>query len=240
MIRQVLIKTVIIIATVVLGVIYIILSPLDFKRKIFDFLMRLWAGIILFISGVKTRTIGLENIDKNLSYIIVSNHQSQFDIPVMIKCFPLTVRMLAKKELFRIPIFGWAIYIAGHISLDRGKGRKALKSLRKASERIKKMKLSIIVYPEGTRSPDGEVKSFKKGAFRLALETGLPILPVSIIGSLNIMAKDSLKVNKGEIKVIIGKPIVNENLKKADLKNLSEITRNVIIRNIKESTDFTS
>ncbi|MFC1562514.1 lysophospholipid acyltransferase family protein [candidate division KSB1 bacterium] len=232
MMRQILIRTGIIIITVVLGVVYIILSPLDYKRKISDLLMRLWAAMLLFISGVKTKITGLENIDKKNSYIVVSNHQSQFDIPVMIRYLPLTVRMLAKKELFRIPIFGWAMYLAGHISLDRGKGKKALKSLKEASEKIRKMKLSIIVYPEGTRSPDGKVQNFKKGAFRLGLETRLPVLPVSIIGSREIMPKDSLIINKGEIKIIVGNPIITENLEKAELKNLSDTVRNEIIKNM--------
>jgi len=140
--------------------------------------------------------------------------------------------MLAKKELFRIPIFGWAIYIAGHISLDRGKGKKAIVSLKKASEKIRKKKFSIVVYPEGTRSHDGEVKRFKKGAFRLAIESKLPVLPVSIIGSKRVMSKHSLRINKGEIKIIIGKPIITTDIEKDDIIKLIDMVRNEIIKNI--------
>lgn len=232
MIRHILVSTGIIIDTVILGIIYLVLSPIDFKGKILDFLSRLWSVVILYISGVTTKIIGLENIDRNHSYIIVSNHQSYFDIPVIIGYFPLSVRMLAKKELFRIPIFGWAIYIAGHISLDRGKGKKAIISLKKASEKIRKKKFSIVVYPEGTRSHDGEVKRFKKGAFRLAIESKLPVLPVSIIGSKRVMSKHSLRINKGEIKIIIGKPIITTDIEKDDIIKLRDMARNEIIKNI--------
>ena len=232
MIRQILISIGIIFDTVILGTIYLVLSPVDFKGKIFDFLSRLWSRVLLFISGVKAKVIGLENIDKNHSYIIISNHQSYFDIPVIVGCFPLSVRMLAKKELFRIPIFGWSIYIAGHISLDRGKGKKAFKSLKKASEKIRKKKFSIVVYPEGTRSPDGEVKRFKKGGFRLALESKLPLLPVSIIGSRDVMPKHSFRVNKGEIKIIVGKPIFTTNMGKNNLNKIRDLARDEIIKNM--------
>ncbi len=232
MIRHILVSTGIIIDTVILGIIYLVLSPVDFKGKIFDFLSRLWSVVILFISGVKTKIIGLENIDRNHSYIVVSNHQSYFDIPVILGYIPLSVRMLAKKELFRIPIFGWAIYIAGHISLDRGKGKKAIVSLKKAAEKIKKKKFSIVVYPEGTRSHDGEVKRFKKGAFRLAIESKLPVLPVSIIGSKRVMSKHSFRINKGEIKIIIGKPIITTDIMKDDIIKLRDMARNEIIKNI--------
>ena len=232
MIRHILVSTGIIIDTVILGIIYLVLSPVDFKGRIFDFLSRLWSVVILFISGVRTKITGLENIDRNYSYIIVSNHQSYFDIPVIIGYIPLSVRMLAKKELFRVPIFGWAIYIAGNISLDRGKGKKAVISLKKASEKIRKKKFSLVVYPEGTRSPDGEVKRFKKGAFRLAIESKLPILPVSIMGSRNVMSKHNFRINKGEIKVIIGKPIITTNIMKDELGKLRDMARNEIIENI--------
>jgi len=232
MIRHILVCIGIIIDTVILGIIYLVLSPIDFKGKIFDFLSRLWSVVLLFISGVRTQIIGLENIDRNHSYIIVSNHQSYYDIPVIIGYFPLSVRMLAKKELFRIPVFGWAIYLAGNISLDRGKGKKAVISLKKASEKIRKKKFSIVVYPEGTRSPDGEVKRFKKGAFRLAIESKLPVLPVSIIGSNKVMSKHSFRINKGEIKIIIGKPIITKNIMKDELGKLRDMARNEIIKNI--------
>jgi len=236
MIRHILISIGIILDTIIIGVIYILLSPLDFKGRIFDTLSTLWSKILLFISGVKTRIIGLENIKKNQSYIIISNHKSLFDIPVITNYLSLSIRMLAKKELFRIPFFGWAIYIAGNISLDRGKGKKAIKSLKKASEKIRKKRFSIVAYPEGTRSPDGEVKNFKKGVFRLVLESKLPVLPVTIRGSRDVLPKDSLKINKGRITVIIGESINTEDIRKEDLNALKDRTRSEIIKNMEIQT----
>lgn len=232
MLHHILVSTGIILDTIILGLIYIFLSPIDFKGRIFEFLSRNWSKIILFISGVKVKIIGIENINKNQSYIVVSNHQSLFDIPVVIANLPLSIRMIAKKGLFMIPIFGWAIYIAGHISIERGNGKKAKRSLEKALEKIRKRRFSIVVYPEGTRSPDGEVKEFGKGAFRLAFDSKLPILPVSIKGSRMILPKGSLKINKGEIKIIIGKPIITENIEKRELNILKDKVRNGIIKNM--------
>jgi 1-acyl-sn-glycerol-3-phosphate acyltransferase len=232
MLRHILVSTGIILDTFILGLIYIFLSPIDFKGKIFDFLSRNWSKIILFISGVKVKIIGIGNINKNRSYIVVSNHQSLFDIPVIIANFPLSVRMIAKKELFWIPIFGWAIYIAGHISIDRGSGRKAKRSLEKALEKISKKRFSVVVYPEGTRSPDGEVKEFGKGAFRLAFESKLPILPVAIKDSRKVLPRGSLRINRGEIKIVIGKPISTENIEKRELNKLKDKVRSEIMKSM--------
>ena len=149
MIRHILVGTVIFIESAFFGALYILISPFDIKGNLCNAVTRIWARIMFFSCGVKVTVTGLENVAKNQSYIVVSNHQSHFDIPVVTSCLPLSVRMIAKKELFRIPVFGWAMYLAGHISLDRGKGKKALKSLQKAIARIKKKKYSIVIYPEG-------------------------------------------------------------------------------------------
>jgi 1-acyl-sn-glycerol-3-phosphate acyltransferase len=235
MIRQILVSTGIILDTIIMGLIYIFLSPLDFNGKFFDFMSRNWSKILLFISGVKVKIIGIENINKNQSYIVVSNHQSLFDIPVVIANLPLSVRMIAKKELFWIPVFGWAIYVAGHISIERGSGRKAKRSLEKALEKVRKKKFSIVVYPEGTRSPDGEVKEFGKGAFRLSFESKLPILPVAIKDTRKVLPRDSLGINKGEVKILIGKPIIMENVEKRELNTLKDRVRSEIIKSMENA-----
>ena len=232
MVHHILAGAVAVLDTVILGIIYMTLSPFDLRGSIYNFFVRLWSRVILIISGVKVKVTGLENVDKNQSYIIAANHQSHFDIPVLISFLPLSVRMIAKKELFRIPILGWSMYIAGHVSIDRESGKRALVSIKKASERIKRKKISIVIYPEGTRSPDGEVGEFKKGSFRLVLESKLPVLPVSIIGSRNILPKNSLRINKGEVGVVIGEPIITENIEKRDINELKEKTRSEIIKNM--------
>lgn len=239
MIRHILVGTVIIIETAFFGSLYILISPFDSKGNVCNFITRIWARIMFFICGVKVTVTGLENIVKNKSYIVVSNHQSHFDIPVVTSCLPLSVRMIAKKELFRIPVFGWAMYLAGHISLDRGKGKKALKSLQKAIARIKKKRYSIVIYPEGTRSPDGEIHQFKKGAFRLALESQLPVLPVTIIGTRQILPKYSLRINKGEIDVVIGEPVITEKMTRSDIPSLKEELHSEIANTFKHYREKT-
>ena len=234
MIRSILLRAGIILDTAVSGAVYILASPFDINGKICDIVTRIWARIILYLCGIKVNIIGIDNIKKNNSYIIVSNHQSHFDIPALNAYFPLSVRMIAKKELFRIPIFGWAMYLAGHISLDRGKGKKALKSLRKAIDRIRKKNFSIVVYPEGTRSPDGEIHPFKNGAFRLAVEANLPVLPVTIIGTRQILPKHSTKINKGNVTVIVGKPLVTEGMEKRDIPSLKDRVYNEIVNSFKK------
>jgi len=190
----------------------------------------LWAKLLLLISNTKVEVIGAENILHNKPQIFMANHQSDFDILIVLAHIPGQFRWIAKKELFNIPIFGAAMKTAGYIEIDRNNHEKAMQSMDEAALRIREGK-SVMTFPEGTRSRDGEIKPFKQGTFHLAIRSGVPIVPVSIIGSGQIMPKRSLKVTPGRVKLIIGKPI---EVKDYTLENRHELinkVRNVIIKN---------
>ena len=190
----------------------------------------LWAKILLLICNTKVKVIGEENLLRGKPQILMANHQSDFDILISLAYIPLQFRWIAKKELFSIPIFGAAMKSAGYIEIDRSNRGNALHSMDEAALRIQKGK-SIMTFPEGTRSRNGEIKPFKHGTFYLALKSGVPIVPVSIIGSGQIMHKRSLRIKPGQIKMVIGKPIEVKNYDIEKRNELVEIVRNEIIKN---------
>lgn len=168
-------------------------------------LPRYWGRIILAVSGVKVTVKGMENLETGRPYIFASNHQSQFDIFAMQGCFKFDFRWLAKKELFQIPLFGHAMRRAGYIPVDRSHGRKAMKSLIEAAERIASG-TSVIIFPEGTRSRDGKLHDFKTGGMFLAIKSGVPVVPVAIKGTYEILPKGSLFAKPGPVRIRVGKP----------------------------------
>ena len=190
----------------------------------------LWAKILLLICNTKVEIIGKENILRGKPQIFMANHQSDFDILIVLANIPGQFRWLVKKELFHIPVFGAAMKNAGYIEIDRNNKEKAMHSLDQAALRIREGK-SIMVFPEGTRSRHGEIKPFKQGTFYLAIKSGVPIVPISIIGSGEIMPKRSLKINKGIVKLVIGKPIDVKNITLENRQELITIVRNTIIKN---------
>lgn len=190
----------------------------------------LWAKILLLISNTRVEVIGKENILRGKPQIFMANHQSDFDILIVLGHIPGQFRWIAKKELFNIPVFGAAMRNAGYIEIDRHNHEKAMRSLDEAALRIKEGK-SVMTFPEGTRSRNGEIKSFKQGTFHLALKSGVPIIPVSIVGSGQIMPKRSLKVTPGKVRLIIDKPIEVTNFSIENRHELIEKVRNVIIKN---------
>ncbi|HEX7416395.1 MAG TPA: lysophospholipid acyltransferase family protein, partial [Smithellaceae bacterium] len=161
----------------------------------------LWGKILLLICNTKVEVIGKENILHSKPQIFVANHQSDFDILIALAYIPVQFRWIAKKEIFNIPVFGAAMRSAGYIEIDRQNREKALQSLDEAALRIREGK-SVMTFPEGTRSRSGEIKPFKQGTFHLAIKSGVSIVPVSIIGSGQIMPKRSLKISSGKVKLV--------------------------------------
>jgi len=166
----------------------------------------LWARILLWLSSVKTEVVGRENILRGRSQIFMANHQSGFDILIVLAHIDTYFAWIAKKELFSIPVFGDAMKKGGYIPIDRKNFVRALRSIGDAARIIRDGK-SVMTFPEGTRSMDGQIHPFKKGVFHLALQAGVPIVPVSIIGSGEIMPKKSLRVHPGKVILVIDKPI---------------------------------
>jgi 1-acyl-sn-glycerol-3-phosphate acyltransferase len=149
---------------------------------------------------------GIDYIDPNAAYVYMANHQSMFDILALLGYLPVQFRWVAKKELFRIPIFGYSMKRVGYISIDRSNRQSAIQSLREAAQKIA-FGVSVVVFPEGTRSSDGEIKPFKKGGFYLATDSGRPVVPVVIWGTREVMPKGKLSIRPGPIVLSINRPI---------------------------------
>ncbi|GAB4337547.1 MAG: lysophospholipid acyltransferase family protein [Calditrichia bacterium] len=190
--------------------------------------MRGFTYIVLKAAGVKREIIGLEYLEPGQPYIVIANHQSHMDIPVLVNSLPLELRIISKKELFKIPFFGWGMKGAGILSVDRSNRRKAIETLKKAEQIVVEKKLSILAFPEGTRSNDGKLQPFKKGPFVLAINTGLPILPVSISGTRRILPKGSLKFRSGRVRVVVHPPIPTRDFKLEDRHQLVEQAEKVV------------
>jgi 1-acyl-sn-glycerol-3-phosphate acyltransferase len=192
--------------TVIFGYLSILLSVVGNKGNWSHISARIWGRSILAASGIQVRVTGMENIDPAKSYIYMSNHQSNFDIPVLLAFLRVQFRWLAKEELFKIPFFGYAMQRVGYISINRSDRRSAFQSLKRAAEIIRGG-VSVMIFPEGTRSLDGRIRPFKKGGFILALDAGVPIVPVVIRGTRSIMPKERLRIRSGRVTLEILAPI---------------------------------
>ena len=195
----------------------------------------LWARMLLWLTGIRVDVIGRENVLMNRPQIFMANHQSDFDILIVLAHIPGQFRWIAKKELFKIPIFGRAMKSAGYIEIDRQNHERAMKSLEEAAQKIREGK-SVVTFPEGTRSKDGTIKPFKQGLFHLAIQAGVPIVPISIIVAHKIMPKRTLTVKPGRITMIIGRPVDVSGYTIETRGELIERVRGVIIRNFENGS----
>ena len=195
----------------------------------------LWARMLLWLTSTRVDVIGRENVLMEKPQIFMANHQSDFDILIVLAHIPGQFRWIAKKELFKIPIFGKAMRNAGYIEIDRQNHEKALKSLDEAAQKIREGK-SVVTFPEGTRSRDGKIRPFKQGMFHLAIQAGVPIVPISIIGAHEIMPKRTLKVKPGRIRMVIDRPVDVSGYTLETRSELIEKIRHIIVRNLENPT----
>jgi len=235
MIRSIYISLWVVLSTAVLGVIAISVSFFTRTGNVVHIIARIWGRAILFVSRIRVNVRGLENIDPSQSYIYMANHQSNFDIPVLLAHLPVQFRWLAKAELFKIPIFGRAMRGAGYVEIDRFNQQSAFKSLDMAAGKLKNG-VSIMMFPEGTRSRDGKIRPFKKGGFVMAIDSGEPIVPVIIKGTWPIMAKSSLRINAGDVTLQIERPIRTTGYTRDTKQDLVESVRSVICRGFEEES----
>ena len=193
---------------------------IEWSGRLFMWLARVgWAAQILWLAGTRITVKGIETVDWRKPYVIVCNHQSALDIPLLINRIPVQTRFLAKRSLFFIPLFGWSLALARFIPVDRGSKRKSRRSIERAAERIRKGP-SLIVFPEGTRTPDGPVHKFKSGAFIIGIRSGVPILPVAVRGMFDVVPKSRLAVRPGPVELVFGEPIPTTGLGMADKERL--------------------
>jgi len=220
-----------VIITIVLAIIALITALIEPGGRLYNIVGKVWSNSILWISGVKVEFIGQEHLRPNESYIYVSNHVSLFDIPVVMKAIPGQLRIVFKKELAKIPIFGWQLKLGPYILIDRQNPGKAMQSLNQAIEKIKRG-VSVLLFAEGTRSKDGSIQSFKRGAFTLATRSGKKIVPVTIKGTYEILPKKKFNIKSGKVKLIIDKPIEHDgNTEKSSEVALMNEVREIIVNN---------
>ncbi len=195
-----------------------------------------WSKLCLKLCGIEVRIRGMEHIHPDRAYIFVTNHASMFDIPAVMSVLP-RVRIMFKKELSYIPLWGWALRWGHHIMVDRAKGSEAMKSLDRAAEAIRTGG-SVILFAEGTRTRDGKLLPFKRGAFTLAAKSRVPIVPITINGSFKILPKASLDIRPSPIELLMDKPIDTSHVAGREEEIvLMKRVREIIERNYREDVD---
>jgi 1-acyl-sn-glycerol-3-phosphate acyltransferase len=195
-------------------------------------LARIWARLLLWSCGVRVRVEGLEHIDPNGSYIFVSNHLSYMDTPVVISYVPVQFRFLAKRGLFQIPLLGTHLKQAGHIPVPREDPRAAVKTMQVAADTIVSKKISLLIFPEGGRSHDGKLRPFKEGAAYIAIKAGVPLVPIALIGTREILPFGSAVVLAGEVTLRIMPPIDTAALTLKDRGRVTDEIRELVLKQL--------
>jgi len=201
-----LVLALIVVYTVVLGTVGILLCLLVPGGAALMPLARVWSWLVMRSARVSWRATYDPTLDPGRPAVYVANHQSQFDIPALVLTMPVDFRMVAKRMLLFIPFFGWALWLAGFIFVDRGNRERAIRSLDRAAVRLRRG-TSVVIFAEGTRSPDGSLLPFKRGGFVLAIQAGVPVVPVTLRGGREVLPKGSLRIRPGTIDVHFGAPI---------------------------------
>ena len=200
--------------TIALGTLSIASSLFQSSGRFAHWCARTWSRLILVTTGVDVEVSGLERLERDRPYVFVANHQSIYDIPIIFWSLPYQIRIIAKESLGRFPFLGWHLRRTGHMLVDRRRPDRA--AIFGRASKLMQQGLSLIVFPEGTRSRDGRVAPFKGGSFYLALEAGLPVVPISIVGSRHIMLKGRLATYPGRVRLIVHEPVDTTGLAGAD------------------------
>jgi len=213
--------------TLVFGIIAVIVSSLVNQRIGSYFGGVVWSRLNVFLTPMLVTVKGKENIASNTSYIVIPNHQSYYDIFLIYGWLGLDIKWVMKKELAKIPGLGFGSKKVGHIFIDRSNSKAALESLHAARQKLVNG-TSVVIFPEGTRSRTGQLIPFKRGGFKLALELKLPILPVTVINTRNVLPPDSLDLMPGRVQMIIHPPIDISGYDEHSMPELMKKVRTVI------------
>jgi 1-acyl-sn-glycerol-3-phosphate acyltransferase len=206
------------------GVISLISSFFDPTGEFMMKTSRVWARSLLAIAGVRVKVEGLEKLTPGASYLFASNHLSYMDTPVILTHIPADFRFMAKDGLFKIPLLGTHLSQAGHIPVPRHDPRAAVRTMTLAADNIRTRNISLLIFPEGGRSLDGLLQPFKDGAAFIAIKAGVPIVPLAISGTHEILGVHSATFHRGDVTLRIGDPIPTEGLTLRDRKSLTAAT----------------
>jgi len=207
MIRSIWVSTVAVSLLLTLGGLGVLGAYLRMPGAYYQWAYRFFSRAMLWSGGTPVRVIGLENIDRQSPQIIASNHQSMWDIWALAANIPVRYHFVAKKELRKIPIFGRAVVAGGNVFIDRGNWPSAVQALKLAGRRIKETGSTAVVFPEGTRSLTGDLQRFKKGPFVMAIEAAVPIVPVVVDGTFEILPKRGFRLRPQPVTVRFGEPV---------------------------------
>lgn len=197
----------IIAATIVFGTVSVGVSFFDPAGQVTDRIARAWARLLLRIAGVRLRFEGLEHIDPAGRYLFAGNHLSLFDTPVVLSSIPVRFLFLVNARYVRLPFLGTHLRRSGHFSVDPEDTRGSIRILAAAARAVRERGLSILVFPEGTRSRDGKVGEFREGAAYLAIKAGIPVVPFAIHGTREVLPAGSIHVRRGVVRVVFGAPV---------------------------------
>lgn len=224
--------------TAMFSAVGIVMLPFPWGHSAFHWIAQTWARMILNLFGVRCKLYGTEHLEPGKHYIYVSNHASMFDIPAVLGLIPDDINIVLKKELTRVPIWGWALALGPYIVIDRGNPREATRSLEEAAQKIRNGK-SVLLFAEGTRTRDGKLQSFKRGAFTLAVKSGVSVVPVTINNTFRILQKGTLRINPMDIEMTLAKPIATDQMstRQDETKLMEEVHRSISSHYIDQSKD---
>ncbi|MBL7997522.1 MAG: 1-acyl-sn-glycerol-3-phosphate acyltransferase [Candidatus Kapabacteria bacterium] len=218
-----------VLTTMVYSSLFVIARICGAPRRISYPSIRNWCQVLLRIMGIKMRVEGIENITKGAEYILIANHASQLDIPALIAGVPIDSRIMYKRELMKVPFIGWALWASTFIPIRRQNARDASATLDATLDDLRSDPATLIVFAEGTRSPDGMLQEFKRGAIQLAVKSGREILPVAISGSFDLLPRNSLRFTSGVITLRIAPPVhAPSNATRTDERELVATTHGII------------
>jgi 1-acyl-sn-glycerol-3-phosphate acyltransferase len=221
--------------TIVLGTLSLVSSVLDRSGYFAHWCARTWSRLILKTTGVRVEVTGLEQLDPCGTYVFVANHQSFYDIPILFWSLPHQLRIIAKESLGSFPLIGWHLRRTGHMLVDRKHPDRA--KIFGWAARLTKNGLSLILFPEGTRSRDGRVGRFKAGTFFLALDANLRVVPLSIVGSRHVMLKGRLATYPGRVRLVVHPPIDTTGLSAHDAREFAERVRQTLAPDAESDRD---
>ena len=227
MVRGLLTLLTFVVSTTVLGLTAIVVGLATGRREFVFRLGRTWARLHLYVMGVRPEYVGAEHARGDGARIFLANHLSTLDIWAVVPALPDSTRFVAKRSLFWIPVLGQAMAVAGFIPIHRADRKRAVRSLDRATERVRRGE-SVILFPEGTRSRDGKLGPFKRGAFHLAMDSGAPIVPVSISGTGKVVRPRSIVVRPGPVRITFAPVVDPTAFKRGDIDGLSEHVRTAI------------
>ena len=199
------------------------------RSGVYDRAQRRWSRTSRRVTGIPVSIEGAEHLNADGPQVLVSNHTGFFDILALLAALPVDAKFIVKQELYRIPVLGAAMRAAGHVRMDRGNQKQAFGAYEEAAAQMKEKKLTIVVYPEGTRTRTGDMLPFKKGPFVFAIGSGAPLIPCYVAGAFGIQPKGSIRVRKKPITIVLGPPIPTAGLRPEDRDALSDRTREAML-----------